>query len=58
MIDRKGLAALGFGRESLDRMKRELPTVQFPGERKFYWRRQDVQAYIERHTQPPMRGAA
>lgn len=58
MIDRKGLTALGFGRETVDRMKRELPTINLPGERKTYWRREDIARYLDEHTREPMRGAA
>lgn len=58
LIDRKGLLALGLGEESVDRIRRELEVIQFDGERKWYVRRADVAAYLERHTHEPMRGAA
>ncbi len=58
LIDRKGLMGLGLGEESVERMKVNLPTIHLPGDRKRYWRREEVAAYLDRHTVPPMRGAA
>jgi hypothetical protein len=50
VVGRQDLAALGFGRRSIDRLYRALPVVAFPGDRRVYLRRSDVAAYIEAHT--------
>jgi len=50
VIDRQGLAALGFGRRSIDAIFRALPVVALPGVRRVYLRRADVAAYLAEHT--------
>jgi hypothetical protein len=50
VIDRQGLAALGFGRRAIDALYRALPVVALPGLRRVYLRRADVAAYLEQCT--------
>lgn len=50
LIDRKGLAGLGFTRRSIDHLFVKLPVVAFPDSRKVYLRREDVTRYVQEHT--------
>lgn len=49
LLDAKALRAeLGVTRAVAERVMRRLPVVEFPGIRKVYVRRLDVEIYIER----------
>lgn len=51
LFDRKRLAQeLGVTRAAVDRIFRELPTVQLPGFRREWVRERDVEGLLERHT--------
>lgn len=51
LVDRKRLAAeTGLPRSAVDAIFRALPVVAFPGHRKVYVRREDVDRLIEAST--------
>lgn len=50
LIDRKGLAARGLSRTSIDLLFSRLPVVAYPGSRKVYLRLGDVAAFEAEHT--------
>jgi len=50
LIDRKGLAARGLTRASIDVLFDRLPVVSYPGSRKVYLRLEDVQRFEAEHT--------
>lgn len=53
LLDAKALQAeLGVTRAVAEKVIRQLPVVEFPGIRKVYVRRGDVEAYLVRCTSP------
>lgn len=50
LIDRKGLAARGMTRNSIDLLFDRLPVVAYPGSRKVYLRVEDVRRFEDQHT--------
>lgn len=60
VIDRPAFLDLGFGRQTWDVMVRELKVVRPNGERgnKVYLYRDEVEAYLDRHTIEPERSVA
>jgi hypothetical protein len=51
LLDARHLAAeLGVTRAAAQAIMRRLPTVQIPGLRKTYVRREDVARYLDEHT--------
>lgn len=49
LIDRKGLAARGLTRTSIDLLFNRLPVVAYPGSRKVYLRVDDVARFEAEH---------
>jgi glycine cleavage system aminomethyltransferase T len=51
LLDCRGLMAeLGVKRATAEAIMRAVPSVDVPGLRKMYVRRDDVQAFLEQHT--------
>lgn len=60
VIDRQRFLALGYTRQTWDRMVRQLPQIRPNGEggRKVFLAEADVQAYLAEHTITPRRRRA